>query len=421
MDTNEPKRCAGSVTEQDWPAIRSQILLDPTIVNLNTGSFGPLPRPVFERVTELRHWLAAEPTHFFVRQAPPLLWQARERLAAFLGTTPQRLVFTSNVSAAINLVASGLTLASPGEVLLTDHEYRAMHWVWERVCQKRGLTLRTFELPTLASDPGEIVDAATRAMSARTRMFFFSHVLSPTGLVLPATELCHEARRRGVVTVVDGAHAPAMIPLNVSEVGADFYTGNCHKWLLAPTGTGFLVIGPGNEDRLAPLHVSWGYRPNEYPLGEQDAAGRDPDGKDAFGSTPRTRFLEFEGTRDICPWLTVPEAIGFQARIGVDRIRGRIAELAGYTRERIRTLGLKLATPAVAGMHGSMTAFDLPFKGAAEASALRQAIWKHHIEVPVVERPDRLLLRVSTHFYNTREEVDRLAEVLPEALASGAA
>lgn len=421
MDTNEPKHCAGSGNEPDWVSFRDQILLDPTIINLNTGSFGPLPRPVFERVTELRRWLAAEPTHFFVRQAPPLLWNARERLAAYLGTTPQRFVFTSNVSAAINLVASGLNIATPGEILLTDHEYRAMHWVWERVCQKRGLTLRTFELPTMASDPGEIVDAAKRAMSPRTRLFFFSHVLSPTGLVLPATELCAEAHRRGIVSVVDGAHAPAMIPLNVSQVGADFYTGNCHKWLLAPTGAGFLVIGPGNEDRLEPLHVSWGYRPNEYPLGEQDSGRRDPDGKDAFGSTPRTRFLEFEGTRDICPWLAVPEAIDFQAKIGVERIHQRVAELAGYTRERIGSLGLKLATPMTPTMHGSMTAFDLPMKGPAKAAALRQAIWKHRIEVPIVERPDRLLLRVSTHFYNTREEVDRLAEALPAALASGAA
>ena len=130
----------------------------------------------------------------------------------------------------------------------------------------------------MATDPGEIVEAAVRAMTPRTRLFFFSHVLSPTGLVLPAKELCAEARRRGILTVVDGAHAPAMIPLNVDDVGADFYAANLHKWLLAPTGTGFLVIGPGNEDRLQPLHVSWGYHADKYPLGEhgRSAAGRTP-------------------------------------------------------------------------------------------------------------------------------------------------
>jgi isopenicillin-N epimerase len=405
-----------ATTKPDWYALRQQIILDPTIINLNTGSFGPLPVPVFERVTELRRLLAAEPTHFFVRQAPPLLWHARERLAQFLHTTPQRLVFATNVSAAINLVASGLTLSTPGEILLTDHEYGAMHWCWERVAQRCGMTLRTFPLPTLTEDPQAIVDAATKAMTPRTRLFFFSHVLSPTGLVLPAKELCAEAKRRGIITIIDGAHAPAMIPLNVTEVGADYYTGNLHKWLLAPTGAGFLVIGPSNEDRLQPLHVSWGYRVDQYPLGEQTAGRFDPDKQDAFGSTPRTRFLEFEGTRDICPWLTVPDAIDFQAAIGVEAIRERIEELVRYTQQKIGALGLPLATPKDRKLHGSLTAFLLPFTGAAKAAALRTAIWKHRIEIPIIERPDRLLIRVSTHFYDTHEEIDRLAEVLPQAL-----
>jgi len=163
-------------------------------------------------------------------------------------------------------------------------------------------------------------------------------------------------------------------------------------------------------------NVSWGYKVDQIPRAER--VGRmDPDAPDAFGSTPRTRFLEFEGTRDVCPWLAVPDAIDFQAEIGVERIRGRIAELVAYTRERVGAVGLKLATPTTAGMHGSMTAFELPFTGPAKAAALRQAIWKHRIEVPIVERPDRLLLRVSTHFYNTHEEIDRLAAVVPGMLS----
>ena len=384
------------------------MILDPTIINLNTGSFGPLPQSVFDRVTELRRALAAEPTHFLVREVPPLLWHAREQLAAFLHTQPERLVFSVNVSSAINLIASSLRLAAPGEILLTDHEYGAMHWCWERAAQRQGLTLRTFPLPTMAKHPGEIVEAAIAAMSPRTRLFFFSHILSPTGLVLPAKELCGEARRRGILTVIDGAHAPAMIPLDVSDIGADFYTGNCHKWLLAPTNSGFLVMGPGNEDRLQPLEVSWGYHHSRRQLDERDE----------FGSTPRIRFLEFEGTRDPCPWLTIPEAINFQTTIGWDRIRGRIAELAEYVRQQIGGLGLPLATPAVPGMHGSLTAFTLPFTGAEKAKELRAAIWKHRIEIPIVERPDRLLIRASTHFYNTEAEIDRLAEVLPGAIQS---
>lgn len=400
------------VTNIDWGAARRRIILDPTVTMLNTGSFGPLPEPVFDRATELRRRLAAGPTDFFVRQVPPLLWEARERTATFLGTTPQRLVFTSNVSAAINLVASGLRLNAPGEVLMSDHEYGAMIWCWERAAQRQGLTIRTFPLPTMTTDPAEIVQAAVKAMTARTRLLFFSHVLSPTGLVLPAKELCTEARRRGILTVVDGAHAPVYIPLSVSDVNADFYTGNLHKWLLAPSGAGFLVIGPGNEDRLQPLHVSWGYHPDKYPIGEvTQSAG--PDSRDAYGSTPRTRFLEFEGTRDICPWLAVPAAIDFQAEFGFDNVRSRIAELRAYTRKAIgEGVGLPFATSPTLG--GAMTAFVLPIH--VRAPELRKSLWARRVEIPVIERPDRLLIRVSHHFYTTEAEIDRLAEVLPEVL-----
>src|SRR5947199_341165 len=186
----------------DWSAARAAMLLDPGVVNLNTGSFGPTPRAVFERATALRRRLAEEPMDFLLRQAPPLL--------------------------------------------------------------------------------------------------FFSHVLAATGMVLPAAELCDLARKHGVLSVVDGAHAPAMVDVHIDALGCDFYGGNCHKWLLAPIGSGFLALGRNSIDRLQPLSVSWGYYPDR---------GRQPDERDEFGSTPRLRQLEFEGTRDACAWLAVPDAI----------------------------------------------------------------------------------------------------------------
>jgi isopenicillin-N epimerase len=386
----------------DWQSARAAMLLDPTVANLNTGSFGPWPRIVFDRVTQLRERLAAEPMDFLIRQLPPRLWEARRRLAEFVGADPRRLIFTANVTAAINVVAAGLQLAAPGEILLTDHEYGAMHWCWERAAQRQGLTVRTFPLPVTTEDPQEIVAAFGQAMNERTRLLFFSHVLSPTGLILPARAICAEARRRGVLTVVDGAHAPAMVPLDIDELGCDFYGANCHKWLLAPPGSGFLVLGRGNEDRLQPLQVSWGWRPDRAKLDEPDE----------FGTTPRLRFFEFEGTRDCCPWLTVPVAIDFQQNLGFASIRERNAALVFYVRQLLTDkLGLALATPRHPDLHGFMTAFRLPSN--VSAVELRQGLWERfRVEAPVVERPDGLLIRASTHFYNTEAEIDRFAQAL---------
>lgn len=400
----------------DWSAARQLVPLDPTVIMLNTGSFGPTPTPVFDRVTELRRRLAAGPTDFFNRQVPPLLWESRCRTAEFLGTTPERFVFATNVSVAINIVAGSLHFPPGSEILMTDHEYGAMEWTWERSAKRLGLTIRTFPLPTMPRDPTEVVAAAEAAFTPNTRVFFFSHVLSPTGLVLPAKELCALARRKGALSVVDGAHAAAMIPLNVSDVGADFYAGNLHKWLLAPIGSGFLVIGPGMADRLEPLVVSWGYHPDRYRSGVPTLTDR-PDAPDGLGSTPRTRFIEFDGTRDVCPWLAVPAAIDFQTGLGWGAIRGRFAELAAYTRRVIgERHGLKLATPSTPGMSGSMTAFELP--AGLDTGKLRTALWDRRIEIPIIEKPNRLLIRVSHHFYTTEAEIDVLSEALPAVLAA---
>jgi isopenicillin-N epimerase len=393
-----------SMPDSFWTHARKQMMLDPSVANLNTGSFGPLSRVVFERATELRRQLAAEPMDFYVRRLPPLLWEARERLAGFLHVDPRRLIFTANVSVSINMVAAALRLAAPGEILLSDHEYGAMHWCWERAAQRQGLTLRTFPLPILTEDPRAIVDALLATVSERTRLLFVSHILSPTGLVLPVKDLCTEARKRGILTVIDGAHAPAMLPLNISDLGCDFYGSNCHKWLLAPSGSGFLYFGPGNEDRLQPMQVSWGYHHEFAKMDERDE----------FGTTPRLRALEFEGTRDPCAWLAIPTAIDLQSGLGWERIRTRCSELTAHARARLTKLGLSLATPKNPALHGRLIAFRLP--NYIDPTILRDGLCEQRIEAPVIERPEKLMIRVSTHFYNTEEEIDNLASVLPKLL-----
>jgi isopenicillin-N epimerase len=393
-----------TIIDADWAAARAAMLLDPTVANLNTGSFGPTPRPVFERAVELRRRLAEEPMDFLLRQMPPLLWTARERLAAFLGTSPFRLVFTANVTSAINIVASGLRLTAPGEILMSDREYGSMHWAWERAAKRQGLAVNFFKLPLTPQEPSEIVEAVRQAITPRTRVLHFSHVLSATGIVLPAKELCELARQRGVISVVDGAHAPAMIPVDIDEIGADFYGGNCHKWLLAPIGAGFLCLGNNSIDRLEPLQVSWGYH---YDPGRADE-------RDDAGSTPRLKALEFEGTRDSCPWLAVPDAIDFQTGLGWDNVRARVRALVDKIRLRFDGLaGLRLTTPADPRLSGAMTTFWWP-ADVTDDEALRRRLWERRIEALVNKWSEGVTLRISTHFYNTEAEIERLAGAIPE-------
>ncbi len=381
------------------------MMLDPEVVNLNSGSFGPTPRPVFEAATRYRERLAAEPIAFLVREAPDMLWDSRQQLAEFVGGVPERLIFTANVSAAINVVANSLEIPGPGEILLSDHEYGAMHWCWERCAQRLGLRLRTFPLPVMAESPDEIAEATISAIRRETRLLFVSHVLSPTGLVLPVEKICHAARERGVMTVIDGAHAPGMVPVDIERFGCDFYGANCHKWILAPIGAGFLYAAGQSLDRLRPLQVSWGWH---YPHAKANE-------RSLFGNTHRVHHLEFEGTRDPAAWLAVRDALAFQGSLGWENIRTQNELLVQHCRLRLsRVVGLPEWTPNHPELHGFLTAFRLPQDLSPET--LRRLFWERHIEVLVAERPYGPVLRVSTHFYNTCEEIDRLGSVVPEVL-----
>lgn len=389
----------------DWPRARAAMMLHPDIVNLNSGSYAPTPKVVFDRVTELRRHLAMEPMDFLLREMPPLLWGARERLADFLCMSPQRLVFAANVTAAINMVASGLPLEAPGEILMSDREYGAMQWCWERAARRQGLGIRQFQLPLMPRSSDGIVDAVAAAITPQTKLLFFSHVYSATGMIVPAKELCDLARSRGIFSVVDGAHAPGMIPLRIDDIDCDFYGGNCHKWMLAPIGTGFLALGKRSLDRLEPMQVSWGYPANPDRLDERDE----------FGCTPRIRRLEHEGTRDICPWLTLPETIDFQSALGWDAIWKRMRELSAHARSRFSERNrLRLTTPTAPSMHGAMTAYWWP--AGLNAESLRRQLWNRRIEAIIGEWPEGLTLRISNHFYTTELEIDQLSEAVPDLL-----
>ena len=391
--------------ESFWRDRRRQLMLAPGAAQLNAGTLSPTPRPVFDAVTRLRRLQAEGPTDFLVRQGPALIQRSRARLAAFLHADPADLLLLPNVTLAINVVAASVPLRRGDEVLMTDHEYGAMAACWRRRAAASGATVRELRLPVDVEDPGVVVEAFRRAIGRRTRVLHFSHVTCTTGLVVPAAAVCAMARRRGLVTVVDGAHAPGMVPVDLGRIGADFYGANGHKWLMAPAGCGFLHARRSRKTILRSVVTSWGWG---YP-----PARRERDS--GWGGSFWQRDFEFLGVADRTPQMVLPEVLAFRRPLGGEAaIARRVRALSDYARARLAGVGLVPATPENPALRGALLAFGIP---ARAARTLRERIWRRHrVETAVSSAAGRHFLRLSIGWFNTREEIDRLARAIQSIL-----
>jgi isopenicillin-N epimerase len=368
--------------------LRQEFLLDPEVAFLNHGSFGACPQPVFERYQAWQRELEREPVDFLDRRLTDLLEGARAVLAGYLGCSADDLAFVQNATTGVNLAARSIALRPGDEVLATDLEYGACDLAWEWVCRHAGARYVRAPISLPLRDPGELGAALFASASERTRVVFVSHVTSTTGLVVPVEEIVGRARSLGLITVVDGAHAPAHVPVDLDELGADFYSANCHKWLGSPKGAGFLHVQPERQDRVDAAIVSWGYR-----------EGR------TF-----TQRVEMQGTRDPAAWLAVPDAIRFQTERDWDDVRERCRRL---TRDGRRDLCDLLGTEPIApdSMIAQMAAVRLP----RPAPGLGERLFtKHRVEVPIDRHGE--LLRLSVAAYTTRDEIDRLLAALAREL-----
>jgi isopenicillin-N epimerase len=387
--------------------MRDAFLLDPDIVFLNHGSFGACPAEVFETYQRWQRELERNPVEFLGRRSAGLLRSARERLAGLLGASAADLVFVPNATTGVNTVARSLQLRPGDEVLATDHEYGACDATWQRVCQDAGAHYRRVAIPL----PFDELAWAAQIMNAagpRTRLIFASHVTSTTALIFPVAALCAQARQRGIATLIDGAHAPGHVTVDLSAMGADFYTGNCHKWLCAPKGSAFLHVRPERQAAIDATVVSWGY----VAEGAQGAGGGHT-GFDAYtGITRLERRLQWQGTRDIAAYLAVTAAIDFQARHDWPAWRARCHALACETLHRMRARnGLPPAGPDTA--YGQMVTLPV---GATDAEGLRRWLFEHHrIEVPVTRHEGAVFVRLSVQAYNTQTDLDALVQALAEA------
>jgi len=388
-------------------------LLDREIVFLNHGSFGACPQRVLEVQSEWRARLDRQPLQFLGRELEPQLDSARAALAQFVGANPDDLVFVPNATHGVNTVLRSLTFQPGDELLVTDQEYNACRNALEFAAERAGARVVIVNFPFPVRNADEIVAAVLTCVTTRTRLALVDHVTSQTGMVLPIARLVAELDRRGVDTLVDGAHAPGMVALNLAQLGAAYYTGNCHKWLCAPKGAALLHVRRDRQQSIRPLTISHG----------ANTARKD-----------RSQFLiEFgwQGTFDPSAYLSVPEAIRCLGSLrpgGWPEVMACNRALALAARKILCT-SLQIPEPCPKEFIGSLAAVPLP-DAAPDAwprlpvneyplqDALRE---KHRIEVPIVPwpAPPKRVLRVSAQLYNSLPQYEFLARMLVRELNEG--
>jgi isopenicillin-N epimerase len=366
--------------------------LDPAVVHLNHGSYGGCPRAVTQAATAWRTQLEAAPMRFMVLDWQTELDRARAHLAAFVHAPAERLVFLPNSTTGIALALNSVDVAAGDDILTTDHAYRACMNQLKRLAEARGATITVVTIP-LPFDAGALVDAVARAITPHTRLAVFDHITSPTALCLPLEQLVPLFTGRGIPVIVDGAHAPGQIALDVTAIGATWYVGNCHKWMCSPKGSGFLVVADGVA--MHPVITSHGASPEYGPENRLHAE------------------LDWSGTHDPAPHLTVPSALTTVAAEGGGwpAIYARNHALACELRRRIIDgSGVPLLAPDDA--LGCMAAIPIQLPANTTPFALQTQLLRTGWEIPIVDFPHGTLLRVSAHLYNHAGEADLLSAEL---------
>lgn len=380
--------------------MRNEFLLEPDLVFLNHGSFGACPREVLDVQHEWQIEMERNPVEFLGRRSAELLFRSRTALGHALGGKADELIFVPNSTTGVNIVARSFPLQPGDEILTTDLEYGACDAVWQRVCTQVGATYRRINVP-LPFSREAVTTLLMSAVTERTKLIYFSHITSSTALILPALELCAAARERGIATVVDGAHAPGQIPVNLDAVNADFYVGNCHKWLCAPKGSAFLHARKEHHSMLDANVVSWGYA--------EGTGGHS--GFDAYlGTTLFERRMQWQGTRDISGWLTVPAALDFQKRYDWPSVRVRCHELAKIALDELTK---RFGTLPIAGDDDWAQMVAIPV-AAQDPDLLRRRLYEEcRIEIPVTSHGDQIFVRISVQGYNTVQDIEQLLTAGP--------
>ena len=379
--------------------LKSQFLLNPDITYLNFGSFGACPKPIFEDNQKWQLELETEPVQFVTVNSLNYLKKSREALGRYIGCHADDLVFTPNPSYAFNIIAKSLALNPGDEILSTNLEYGAMDKTWNYYCGKAGATYvrQAISLPVTSKE--KIIEQFWKGLTKNTKAIFISEITSSTALKLPVKEICEMAKEKGLVTIVDGAHTPGHIPLDLQLLKADIYTGACHKWMLAPKGCSFLYVKKEFQNLFDPLVVSWGY----------DSA------------TPsHSQFLDYhqmQGTRDISAFLTVPKAIEFLKEHNWEERAKECRKLVRDNALRFCELvGTKPLCPLTDDFLGQM--FSIPVHTPEPESLQRMLFEAYKIEIPMMRHGTDTYLRYSIQVFNSQADLDKLYNALKEIITN---
>jgi isopenicillin-N epimerase len=378
------------------PNLRSEWLLDETVTFLNHGSFGATPRRVLDEQDRWRRRIEAEPVEILARRRPELLNEAKRPIGHWLGMAADDFGFVTNATEAVNAVLRSIELRPGDELLTTTHVYNAVRQAMRYVAGRANAAYREIDLPVPVRSPGEIESAVVAALGERTRLLVIDHVTSPTALLFPIERIAAACAVRGIDVLIDGAHAPGMLPLNVPATGAAYYAGNLHKWACAPKGTGFLWVRSDRQSHVHPVTIS-------HHLGE---------------GFPRE--FGWQGTRDFSAWLAAPKALEFLAEIGLERVMAYNHALAVWAQSNLcQRWDVQPISPADGHMLGSMATVPLPPPldrlDEPTVAGLQQRLYSEfRVEVPVVRWGDRTFVRPCCQIYNVPADCERLADVICE-------
>ena len=386
--------------------IKSEFLLDPNIIFLNHGSFGACPRVVFEQYQTYQRALESNPVNFFHGVYGKLIPEARRRLGNYLGVSGNDVVYFPNPTTALRMILRAYKLEPGDEILTTDVEYPSMVDTWNFYCHMTGARFIEHPIPFPIRSHEETVEAFWSGVTPRTKVIHISHIAVYNALIYPVAEICRRAREAGIFTIVDGAHAPGQIPLDLKQIGADVYLGACHKWMCTPKGAGFAYVRPEAQDRVAE-HLA-------IPRGWIDAQTHQRTEAYPNGDSIYVNLFQYQGTSEPSAYLSVPAAIDFMQSHDWEAQRARCHDLARQTRQRVNDLtGLPPVSPDSTDYYSMMASFYIPREFQAKLS---EELTRRNIVFVILERNHHLLMRISYQAYNSQDDADRLIETIEDVI-----